>query len=385
MDCSVTLKSKLPQVKTTIFTRMSALAAQENALNLSQGFPDFDCPPALSKAVQKAMAEGKNQYAPMAGLMSLREKIARKTQELYGAEYHPETEITVTAGATQALFTAITAVIRYGDEALIFEPAYDCYAPAVELAGGVCKFVKLKPSDSYKIDWEAVKKLCSKNTRLIIINSPHNPSGSVLGEEDMKKLEKLVEGTDIVILSDEVYEHIVFDGIRHESICRYPNLARRSFVVSSFGKTYHVTGWKTGYVVAPAELMAEFRKVHQYNVFCVNHPMQAAICDFMDNTAHHLELAAFYQAKRDLFVNLLNGSRFEITPSTGTYFQNLNYTAITDESDVDFAVRLTREHKIASIPLSVFYRDNADYNRLRFCFAKGDDTLKKAAEILCRI
>lgn len=385
MDCSVTLKSKLPQVKTTIFTRMSALAAQENALNLSQGFPDFDCPPALSKAVQKAMAEGKNQYAPMAGLISLREKIARKTQELYGAEYHPETEITVTAGATQALFTAITAVIRYGDEALIFEPAYDCYAPAVELAGGVCKFVKLKPSDSYKIDWEAVKKLCSKNTRLIIINSPHNPSGSVLGEEDMKKLEKLVEGTDIVILSDEVYEHIVFDGIRHESICRYPNLARRSFVVSSFGKTYHVTGWKTGYVVAPAELMAEFRKVHQYNVFCVNHPMQAAICDFMDNTAHHLELAAFYQAKRDLFVNLLNGSRFEITPSAGTYFQNLNYTAITEEGDVDFAVRLTREHKIASIPLSVFYRDNADYNRLRFCFAKGDDTLKKAAEILCRI
>ncbi|MCG9911230.1 MAG: pyridoxal phosphate-dependent aminotransferase [Flavobacteriales bacterium] len=385
MDCSVTLKSKLPQVKTTIFTRMSALAAQENALNLSQGFPDFDCPPALSKAVQKAMAEGKNQYAPMAGLMSLREKIARKTQELYGAEYHPETEITITAGATQALFTAITAVIRYGDEALIFEPAYDCYAPAVELAGGVCKFVKLKPSDSYKIDWEAVKKLCSKNTRLIIINSPHNPSGSVLGEEDMKKLEKLVEGTDIVILSDEVYEHIVFDGIRHESICRYPNLARRSFVVSSFGKTYHVTGWKTGYVVAPAELMAEFRKVHQYNVFCVNHPMQAAICDFMDNTAHHLELAAFYQTKRDLFVNLLNGSRFEITPSAGTYFQNLNYTAITEEGDVDFAVRLTREHKIASIPLSVFYRDNADYNRLRFCFAKGDETLKKAAEILCRI
>jgi methionine aminotransferase len=385
MDCSVTLKSKLPQVKTTIFTRMSALAAQENALNLSQGFPDFDCPPALSEAVRKAVAGGKNQYAPMAGLMSLREKIARKTHESYGAEYHPETEITVTAGATQALFTAITAVIRHGDEALIFEPAYDCYVPAVELAGGVCKFVKLKPSDSYKIDWEAVKKLCSKNTRLIIINSPHNPSGSVLGEEDMKKLEKLVEGTDIVILSDEVYEHIVFDGIRHESICRYPNLARRSFVVSSFGKTYHVTGWKTGYVVAPAELMAEFRKVHQYNVFCVNHPMQAAICDFMDNTAHHLELSAFYQAKRDLFVSLLKGSRFKITPSAGTYFQNLNYSAITGEGDVDFAVRLTREHKIASIPLSVFYRDSADYNMLRFCFAKGDDTLKKAAEILCRI
>ena len=377
-------KSKLPQVKTTIFTIMSALAKSENALNLSQGFPDFDCPPELAKAVTKAIQAGQNQYAPMAGLLPLREKIAAKTAELYGIEYNPETEITVTAGATQAIFTAITSVVRYGDEVIIFEPAYDCYGPAVELAGGVCKYVPLHPP-SYSIDWEGVKKLCSKNTKLIILNSPHNPTGSVLTEDDMKKLEKLVAGTDIVVLSDEVYEHILFDGHTHESICRHPQLAERSFVVSSFGKTYHVTGWKLGYVVAPEDLMAEFRKVHQYNVFCINHPMQAAVTEFLDNKDHYLELSAFYAQKRNLFLDLIKESRFTFQPSAGTYFQNLNYADISDEADTDFAVRLTKEHKIASIPLSVFYRDGYDHKMLRFCFAKENDTLKKAAEILCKI
>lgn len=377
-------KSKLPQVKTTIFTVMSALAKTENALNLSQGFPDFECPPALAGYVADAIKAGRNQYAPMAGLMDLREKIAAKTEDLYGAQYDPETEITVTSGATQAIFTVITAVVRYGDEVIIFEPAYDCYAPAVELAGGVCKYVPLHPP-GYAIDWDSVKKICSKNTKLIILNSPHNPTGSTLTEDDMRKLEKLVSDTDIMILSDEVYEHILFDGQKHESVSRYPQLAERSFVVSSFGKTYHVTGWKMGYVTAPADLMAEFRKVHQYNVFCVNHPIQSAVSAFLDDKAHYLELSAFYETKRNLFLDLVKDSRFTFRPSAGTYFQNLGYSAISDEADTDFAVRLTKENKIASIPLSVFYRDNFDHHMLRFCFAKQDDTLKKAADILCRI
>lgn len=379
-----TFKSKLPQVKTTIFTIMSALAKEENALNLSQGFPDFSCPDALSSYVNEAMKAGQNQYAPMAGLLSLREKIAEKTEALYAAVYHPESEITITAGATQAIFTAIQAIVHYGDEILIFEPAYDCYGPAVELAGGVCKYVPLHPP-SYQIDWEAVKKLCSKNTKLIILNTPHNPTGTALAEEDMQKLEKLVSGTDIVVLSDEVYEHILFDGKRHESVCRYPGLAERSFVVSSFGKTYHVTGWKLGYVVAPENLMAEFRKVHQYNVFCVNHPMQVAVTKFLDNKDHYLGLSAFYEEKRNLFLEALKGARFGMEASMGTYFQNLNYSTITDEADTDFAVRLTKEFKIASIPLSVFYRDGFDHKMLRFCFAKENETLLKAAEILCKI
>lgn len=384
MKFSGNFRSKLPQVKTTIFTIMSALAKSENALNLSQGFPDFNCPAELAAQVSKAIKAGQNQYAPMAGLMNLREKISKKTFDLYGAEYHPETEITITAGATQAIFTAITSVVRYGDEVIIFEPAYDCYGPAVELAGGVCKYMPLHPPE-YKIDWDGVKKMCSKNTKLIIINSPHNPTGSMLTVEDMKKLEKLVSGTDILILSDEVYEHILFDGHRHESICRYPELAERSFVIASFGKTYHVTGWKMGYVVAPADLMAEFRKVHQYNVFCVNHPIQAAIAEFIDNREHYLSLSDFYEKKRNVFLDLVKDSRFTFEPSAGTYFQNLNYNKISDEADTEFAIRLTKEHKIASIPLSVFYRDGFDHKMLRFCFAKENDTLKKAAEILCKI
>lgn len=384
MKFNGTLKSKLPQVKTTIFTVMSALAKTENALNLSQGFPDFSCPPELARYVSEAIAAGQNQYAPMAGLLDLREKIAAKTYALYGAEYHPETEVTVTAGATQAIFTAITSVVRSGDEVIIFEPAYDCYAPAVELAGGVCKYVPLHPP-GYGIDWDAVKKICSKDTKLIILNSPHNPTGTALTASDMQKLEKLVAGTDILILSDEVYEHILFDGQRHESVSRYPQLAERSFVVSSFGKTYHVTGWKIGYVVAPADLMAEFRKVHQYNVFCVNHPVQAAVSRFLEHTEHYLGLPGYYEEKRNLFVDLVKDSGFTVLPSAGTYFQNLGYAQLSEEGDTDYAVRLTKEHKIAAIPLSVFYRDGHDHKLLRFCFAKENDTLKKAAEILCRI
>ena len=379
-----TIKTKLPGVKTTIFSVMSALAREENALNLSQGFPDFDCPAELSKAVERAMEQGKNQYAPMPGLPGLRQEIAEKTKNLYGAAFHPETEITITAGATQAIFTAITAVVRPGDEVILFEPAYDCYAPAVELAGGICKYISLTPPD-YAIPWDAVTKSCSKNTRLIILNSPHNPTGAVLSEKDMKKLQKLVSGTDILILSDEVYEHIIFDGRKHESVCRYPELAERSFVISSFGKTYHVTGWKLGYVIAPENLTEEFRKAHQYNVFCVNHPMQAALEEYIRNKEHYMQLPAFYEAKRNLFLDLIKESRFKAVPSAGTYFQNLDYSAISDEGDVDFAVRLTKEFKIASIPLSVFYRDRKDFRMLRFCFAKSDDTIRKAAEILCKI
>jgi methionine aminotransferase len=378
------LKSKLPGVKTTIFTLMSALAREEGALNLSQGFPDFDCPEELRNALEKALNEGKNQYAPMAGLPGLRQKIAAKTQFLYGASYNPETEITVTAGATQAIFTAISALIRPGDEVILFEPAYDCYAPAVELAGGICKFVSLEPPE-YQIPWDAVTKSCSKNTRLILLNSPHNPTGTILSKADMESLQKLVSGTDMLILSDEVYEHIVFDGMRHESVCRYPDLAGRSLIVSSFGKTYHVTGWKIGYIIGPENLMDEFRKVHQYNVFSVSHPMQAAVEAFMENQNHYLELSSFYEAKRNLFLDLIAGSKFKAVPSAGTYFQNLDFAALADERDTDFAIRLTREHKIASIPLSVFYKNRRDFRRLRFCFAKSDDTLKKAAEILCKI
>lgn len=378
------LNSKLPGVKTTIFTLMSALAREEGALNLSQGFPDFDCPKELKNALETSLNQGKNQYAPMAGLPGLRQKIASKTEFLYGASYDPETEITVTAGATQAIFTAISALIRQGDEVILFEPAYDCYAPAVELAGGICKFVSLEPP-GYKIPWDAVRRSCSPQTRLILLNSPHNPTGAILNQEDIRSLQKLVSGTDIIILSDEVYEHIVFDGIRHESICRYPDLAQRGLVVCSFGKTYHVTGWKLGYIVGPENLMDEFRKVHQYNVFCVSHPMQAAVEAFIENRNHYLELSAFYEAKRNLFLDLIAGSKFKAVPSAGTYFQNLDFSAISDERDTEFAIRLTKEHKIASIPLSVFYRDKKDFHRLRFCFAKSDDTLKKAAEILCKI
>ncbi len=378
---SGTISSKLPRVGTTIFSTMSKLAMEHNAINLSQGFPDFECPQALVTAVNTAMKEGHNQYAPMPGVMRLREMIAEKTEELYGAKYNPETEITVTAGATQAIYTAIAATIREGDEVIIFEPAYDCYEPAIELNGGKTIYLQLQAPD-YTINWNEVKKRVNHHTRMIIINSPHNPCGSILTAEDMKTLEKITKNTEIIILADEVYEHIIFDGHRHESMAKYPNLASRSFIISSFGKTFHTTGWKVGYCLAPKELMTEFRKVHQFNVFCVNTPMQYGIAEFLKNKSHYNDLGPFYQAKRDTFNKLLEGSRFSFVASPGTYFQLLSYEQITKEKDADYAIRLIKENGLASIPISVFYHKPIFDNMLRFCFAKRDETLEKAAAIL---
>jgi len=378
---SGTISSKLPRVGTTIFSTMSKLAIEHNAINLSQGFPDFECPQALVTAVNTAMKEGNNQYAPMPGVMRLREMIAEKTEELYGAKYNPETEITVTAGATQAIFTAIAATIREGDEVIIFEPAYDCYEPAIELNGGKTIYLQLQAPD-YTINWNEVKKRVNHRTRMIIINSPHNPCGSILTVEDMKTLEKITKNTEIIILADEVYEHIIFDGHRHESMAKYPNLASRSFIISSFGKTFHTTGWKVGYCLAPKELMTEFRKVHQFNVFCVNTPMQNGIAEFLKNKSHYNDLGPFYQAKRDTFNKLLEGSRFSFVASPGTYFQLLSYEQITKEKDANYAIRLIKENGLASIPISVFYHKPIFDNMLRFCFAKRDETLEKAAAIL---
>jgi len=376
-----TLDSKLPKVETTIFTVMSKLAQENGAINLSQGFPDFEPHPYLLERTNHYMKSGNNQYAPMQGVRALREKIAEKTNKLYGASYDVDTEITVTAGATQAIYTAITACVREGDEVLIFTPAYDCYEPAILLNGGKPVYIQLK-APHYGIDWDEVKKLINRKTRLIIINTPHNPSGAVLTETDMQELERLTSASEVLILSDEVYEHIVFDGKEHQSVTRYPSLAERSFVISSFGKTYHCTGWKLGYCLAPEMLMAEFRKIHQFIVFTVNTPAQMALADMLDRPEHYLELAAFYQEKRDHFIKNVQGSRFDLVPSAGTYFQLLSYDKITDELDVDFARRLTTEYKLASIPVSVFYHQSVDHKVLRFCFAKGTDTLDRAAEIL---
>jgi methionine aminotransferase len=383
-DFSGTISTKLPRVGTTIFTIMSKLAAEHNAINLSQGFPDFDCPKELVEAVNNAMKTGHNQYAPMPGLMKLREMVAEKTEELYKAKYNPDTEITITAGATQAIYTAIAATIREDDEVIIFEPAYDCYEPAIELNGGKTVFLQLK-APSYNIDWNEVKKLVNHHTKMIIINSPHNPTGAVLSASDMKQLEKITKNTDIIILADEVYEHIIFDGNVHESMAKYPNLANRSFIVSSFGKTFHTTGWKVGYCIAPKQLMAEFRKVHQFLVFCVNTSMQFGIAEFLKNKNHYNELGNFYQKKRDKFNKLLKGSRFTLIPSPGTYFQLLGYDDITKEKDTDYAIRMIKESGVASIPISVFYHKPVFDNMLRFCFAKKDETIEKAAEILKKI
>jgi methionine transaminase len=379
-----TISTKLPRVGTTIFTVMSKLAAEHKAINLSQGFPDFDCPPDLVEAVNKAMRDGHNQYAPMPGIMPLREIISEKIEDLYGTKYDPETEITVTAGATQAIYTAIAAIIREGDEVIIFEPAYDCYEPAIELNGGKTIYVQLTAPD-YGIDWNAVKKVINHHTRMMIINSPHNPTGAVLSADDMAQLEKLTKNTDIVILADEVYEHIIFDGKPHESMAKYPNLASRSVIVSSFGKTFHTTGWKSGYCVAPRQLMTEFRKVHQFLVFSCNTPVQYALAEYLKNKKHYLELGSFYQKKRDKFIKLIRGSRFSLTPSPGTYFQLLSYSGITDEKDTDYVIRLIKENGIAAIPISVFYHKPVQDQMLRFCFAKKDETLEKAAEILKKI
>jgi methionine transaminase len=378
------IHSKLPSVGTTIFTVMSKLANECGAINLSQGFPDFAVDPELVELVHRHMREGRNQYAPMQGVPALRERIAEKVRETYGAACDPDTDITVTSGGTEALFAAITAVVGHGDQAVLFEPAYDSYAPAVELCGGVPVFCPMRFPD-YSIDWDRVKDSITQKTKLLVLNSPHNPSGAVLSERDIAALTAIVADTGIFIVSDEVYEHIIFDGLRHESMARYPELLRRSFVVSSFGKTYHATGWKVGYCLAPAALSAEFRKIHQYLTFATNTPVQMALADFLERKEKYRALPAFYQAKRDLFLSLIKASRFRVVPSRGTYFQMLDYSAITDEPDVEFARRMTREHGVAAIPPSVFYHDSADNHVLRFCFAKREETIEAAAKRLCEI
>ncbi|NOY47646.1 MAG: aminotransferase class I/II-fold pyridoxal phosphate-dependent enzyme [Chlorobi bacterium] len=376
--------SKLPNIETTIFTVMGALANKHNAINLSQGFPNFKSDQKLIDLVNNAMNNGYNQYAPMAGIFKLREAIANKFDLLYSTSYHPETEITVTAGATQAIFTIISTFIRKDDEVIIFRPAYDCYEPTITLNGGKTISVQLE-APNYSINWEEVKRKINDSTKMIIINTPQNPSGSLFSKYDMLQLQALTKGTDIIVLSDEVYEHIIFDGEKHQSACLFPDLKSRSFIVASFGKTFHNTGWKMGYCCAPKELMEEFKKVHQFNVFCVNHPVQKALADYLQEARHYQELSEFYQEKRDFFLNLIKDSRFKFTPSKGTYFQVLDYSEITSEYDVDFAKRLTIENGLASIPLSVFNENGLDNKVLRFCFAKTEDTLKKAADILNRI
>ncbi|MDO1501838.1 methionine aminotransferase [Winogradskyella maritima] len=380
----MTIHSKLPNVGTTIFTVMSQLANTHNALNLSQGFPNFPSDQTLIDLVSKASNNGYNQYAPMPGQLDLLLAIANKYQKLYNASYHPDTEITVTAGATQAIYCIISAFVKPDDEVIIFRPAYDCYEPAINLNGGKTVSVQLSAPD-YSVDWDEVQSKVSSKTRMIIINTPHNPSGTIWSESDMKALENLTNNTEIIVLSDEVYEHMVYDDAQHHSLCTFENLKARSFITASFGKTFHNTGWKIGYTCAPSNLMAEFRKVHQFNVFSVHHPSQKGIADYMQDEQTYLNLSSFFQAKRDLFLNLISDSKFKFKPSKGTYFQVLDFSNITDEHDVDFAKRLTKDFKIASIPLSVFNVDGKDDKVLRFCFAKTDETLIKASEILCQI
>ena len=377
----MTLISKLPSVGTTIFTVMSKLAADTGAINLSQGFPDFDCDPALVDAVARHMREGRNQYAPMQGVPALREAIAAKFAEIYDVSYDPGSEVTVTSGGTEALFDAVAAVVRPGDEVIVFEPCYDSYVPAVELSGGIPVVVSLRYPD-YRIAWDEVRAAVTPRTRLVIVNSPHNPTATLLSASDVEALAAIADEHDLFVLSDEVYEHIIFDGARHESVCRHEQLRRRSFIVGSFGKTYHVTGWKVGYVVAPSELTAEFRKVHQFVTFATITPVQHALADFVRERRGYPELASFYQRKRDLFLELIAGSRFTPLPSRGTYFQLLDYSAVSQEPDMEFALRLTRDQGVASIPTSAFLYREAPPLALRFCFAKKDETLERAADRL---
>jgi len=380
------LRSRLPAVGTTVFTLMSALANEHGAVNLGQGFPDFGCDPRLLGLVDEAMRAGLNQYPPMSGVPLLRETIAAKIQALYGHAYDAATEITVTAGATQALTTAILCAVHPGEEVIIIEPAYDSYLPAVQLAGGVPVTVSMRVGETgYSVPWDEIAAAVTPRTRMIVINSPHNPTGSILRKSDLDALADIVDGTDILILSDEVYEHMVFDGQQHESVSRDPRLAERAFVVSSFGKTYHVTGWKVGYVAAPASLMAEFRKVHQYNVFTVNTPMQHGLAGYMRDPGPYLELPAFYQKKRDLFRAGLANTRFTLLPADGTYFQCVKYDGISDLGESEFAQWLTREIKVAAIPVSAFYSQGKESGIVRFCFAKQDETLQVALERLAKV
>jgi len=378
------IHSKLPHVKPSIFSIMSKMAAEYDAINLSQGFPNFKSDPKLVEGVSKAMHDGYNQYAPMAGNVKLREAIADKFENLYGKKYDPDTEITVTAGATQAIFTALAATINVGDEVIIFTPAYDCYEPAITLFGGKTISVQLA-APNFAPDWDEVTSKISQKTKMIIINSPHNPSGMLFSENDMLTLQEIANAHELLVLSDEVYEHIIFDNEVHQSAAKFEDLSKRSMITASFGKTFHNTGWKMGYCVAPEWLMIEFQKVHQYNVFSVNHPMQIALADYLSVSSNYLGLSSFYQAKRDLFIDLLTESRFKIIPSKGTYFQLLDFSEISPEGDIAFAERLTKELGVATIPTSVFNNNREDVKQIRVCFAKTEETLRAACKILASV
>lgn len=376
--------SRLPQVGTTIFTVMSALAQQHQAVNLGQGFPDFDCDPQLLQAVTDAMQAGHNQYAPMTGIPALRQAVSDKMHALYGRRYNADSEITVTAGATQGILTAILACVQPGDEVIVLDPCYDSYVPNIELAGGTAVRVPLTPG-SFAPNFDQIAAALTPRTRLLIINSPHNPSATVWSDAQMQQLEDLLAPTNVLLLSDEVYEHMVFDGQQHQSAARFAGLAARAFIVSSFGKTYHVTGWKVGTVAAPAALMAEFRKVHQFNVFSVNTPMQVGLAQYMRNPAPYLELPAFYQRKRDLFLQGLQATRLKPLPTRGTYFQCVDISGVTDMNEADFCRWLVQEIGVAAIPLSAFYGNGFDQQVVRFCFAKQDATLHAALERLRKL
>ena len=378
------IQSKLPNVGTTIFTVMSALANEHKAINLSQGFPNFDCAPELKNLVDKYLQNGFNQYAPMGGALPLLESLAQKIEKIYGTSINPKTEITVTAGATQALFTAITAFIKSGDEVVLIEPAYDSYGPSVEVCGGVVVPYEMKAPD-FKIDWDELRQLITPKTRMLIINTPHNPTGTVLLENDLNIVEQIAEEYDLIVLSDEVYEHLIYDQQQHQSVLRFPKLFQRSLAVYSFGKTFHSTGWKLGYCVAPEHLMKEFRKVHQFNVFSVNSFTQYAIAEYLKDATTYLSLNNFYQKKRDFFLEKIKNSRFRPIPCSGTYFQLVDYSAISDEPEIDFAKRMTKEFGVAVIPVAPFYSKNINQKVIRICFAKTESLLEEAAELICEI
>jgi len=378
------IRSKLPHVGTTIFAIMSKMANDNNAINLSQGFPDFDVSSELIEFINDAMVTGHNQYSPMPGILQLKESIAIMLEDTYQFIVNPDKEITVTAGGTEAIYSTITALVHPGDEVILFDPAYDCYAPSIHLSGGKAVHIPLKQPD-FSIEWEKVKLAINDKTRMIMINSPQNPTGAVLSEQDLISLAEIVKDTNIIVLSDEVYEHIIFDGIVHQGVLRRKDLTERSVVIYSFGKTFHATGWKIGYMVAPDWITAEIRKVHQFVVFTVSTPMQVGLARFAGNPDNYKYLPKFYQKKRDIFQDMVKDSRFELIPCYGTYFQLLSYKNISDLSDTEMAEKLTKEHGVASIPISVFYEDGKDDKILRFCFAKSEETLEKAAQILCKI
>lgn len=380
----MTLRSKIPDVGESIFSKMGKMAHQYEAINLAQGFPNFRSDPALIALVEKAMADGYNQYAPLAGDFELRMEISNKIEKLQKHFYDPESEITLTAGATQAIFSVIASVVHKNDEVIIFTPAYDCYAPTISLFGGKVVPYQLLPP-LYQVNWEEVEKLVTHRTKMILVNTPHNPTGTILSKDDMLQLERLAEEHDLLVLSDEVYEHMVFDKNQHYSAAQFPKLAERSFITASFGKTFHNTGWKMGYCTAPEALMEEFRKVHQFVVYCVNHPIQKALAIYLADEENYLHLADFYQQKRDFFLHRLEGSAFKYIPSQGTYFQLLDFSEISSLGDVAFAERLLKTHGIASIPTSVFNEGNQDFKQIRICFAKKDITLSEAAAILKKL